>query len=334
MQAVAFIEDGKVVSVEITDQGQNYLTSGNQVIFEGGLSFSELSVTVDAEDPDGVIDRVVLFENGKQIGSDTLPPFNFIWKAGPMGYYDLVAEATDNQGNKNVSKILRRDVFYSDPPVIELQPITPPTFTAEIDEGSGAITSVEIQFAGLNYHSPPTLSFEDLNGAGAEYLANIDDNGRVTSVTKISEGSGYSLSTRVQALGGLDTVLENAELDFGKALTVGIYAQDDDTMIDPNSFMVFINGEYQSGISVTGLEPNYGFIWQPQALGLYSIRVQVSSADGMSSNSKTFKWKLLIVIPMRLKFLDLIPTKCPIFQALLSLRMWWWPLMYPLNWVS
>ena len=319
MQAVAFVEDGKVVSVEITDQGQTFLNEGSQVVFEGGLPFSEVSITVDADDPDGVVDRVILFENGKQIGSDTLAPFNFIWEAGPMGYYDLVAEAIDNQGNKNVSKILRRDVFYSDPPVIELQPITPASFTPVIDEGSGAITSVEIQFPGLGYHSPPQLKFEDPEGTGAEYLANLDDEGRVTSVTQLSEGSGYSPSTKIVALGGLDTVLENAQQDFGKTMTIGVYTKDDDTLIDPNSFMVFINGEHRSEITVSGIEPNYAFIWKPEALGLYSIRVRVSSVDGMSSNSKTFKWKLLIVTPMRSKFLDLIPTKFPIFQLLPSL---------------
>ena len=49
-----------------------------------------------------------------------------------MGYYDLTVEAIDNQGNKNVSHVLRRDVFYSDPPTIELQPISPAVFDLTI----------------------------------------------------------------------------------------------------------------------------------------------------------------------------------------------------------
>ena len=31
--------------------------------------------------------------------------------AGAQGYYDLYLMVTDNQGNRNVSRILRRDVF-------------------------------------------------------------------------------------------------------------------------------------------------------------------------------------------------------------------------------
>ena len=101
MTAQAFINDaGEVASVVITNQGEGYLPVGNTVTFQGGFVFSETSLLVEASDPDGAVEQVILYENGIKVADDAVAPFNFIWESGAMGYYDLTVEAIDNQGIK------------------------------------------------------------------------------------------------------------------------------------------------------------------------------------------------------------------------------------------
>ena len=256
MTAEAFINDsGEVYQVVITNQGEGYLPVGNTITFQGGFVFSETSLLVEASDPDGAVEQVILYENGVKIADDAIAPFNFIWESGAMGYYDLTAEVIDNQGNKNVSHVLRRDVFYSDPPTIELQPISPATF--DISTAGGIITDVNIAYPGYGYHTPPQLIFEDTNGSGADFVASIDENGRVDNISLVSGGSNYTNQVSVRASRGLDTILSNYRLDFGKSLAIGVYADDEDSIIDPEAFKVFVNGVHEPILKVSGSTPNY-----------------------------------------------------------------------------
>ena len=117
MTAEADIANGQVVDVRITNIGTDYFNMSNVVTFEGGFPFEETSFTVQAEDQDawGEVEQVTLYANGVAIASDSIKPYEFQWGAGAQGYYDLYLAATDNQGNVNTSRVLRRDVFL--PPV-------------------------------------------------------------------------------------------------------------------------------------------------------------------------------------------------------------------------
>ena len=55
-------------------------------------------VRAEATDPDGNIAEVRLFENGKIIGSDFQPPYEFLYKATGFGSYTLHIQAVDNLG--------------------------------------------------------------------------------------------------------------------------------------------------------------------------------------------------------------------------------------------
>ena len=60
---------------------------------------------------------------------------------------------------------------------------------------------MDISYPGYGYHTPPQLIFEDINGSGAEFVASIDENGRVDTVTLVSGGSNYTGQTTVRASG-------------------------------------------------------------------------------------------------------------------------------------
>ena len=83
--------------------------------------------------------------------------------------------------------------------------------------------------------------------------------------------------------------MSNYRLDFGKSLAIGVYADDEDSIIDPEAFKVFVNGVHEPSLTVSGSTPNYSLTWMPEKLGLYSIRVLGASVDGMVANSRNLE---------------------------------------------
>jgi phosphatidylserine/phosphatidylglycerophosphate/cardiolipin synthase-like enzyme len=62
-----------------------------------------VTISADATDSDGTVDRVEFFANGSSVGSDTTSPFSIVWNASAPGNYSLTARATDNRGGQTTS---------------------------------------------------------------------------------------------------------------------------------------------------------------------------------------------------------------------------------------
>ncbi|MEL0099709.1 MAG: Ig-like domain-containing protein, partial [Opitutae bacterium] len=235
----------------------------------------------------GEIKEVSLYENGKRLSTDAIAPYEFLWGAGAQGYYDLYLMVTDNQGNKNVSEILRRDVFPSEPPSFTFQPVSPAEVSTDnlLDNGSVRTGDHNLTFAGAGYHVAPEVVITDSNGTGATGYALIDENGSVVDINITNGGQGYTSDASIRLSGGLDTSLNPIQLEFGKTLNLGIYAYDADTMINPLGFKVFINGAENADLQVSGNTPNYFLSWTPRFSGFFSIRVEGTTVDGEEAST-------------------------------------------------
>src|SRR5690606_1376509 len=78
-----------------------------------GTSFSPpatISVTVEANDPDGTINKVELFDGTKKLAEATVAPFSFTLTDLPAGTYNLHAVATDDLKASTKSAILEVSV--------------------------------------------------------------------------------------------------------------------------------------------------------------------------------------------------------------------------------
>lgn len=78
-----------------------------------GTSFSPpatVSVTVEASDPDGSIEKVELFDGSKKLAEATVAPYSFTLKDLPAGTYKLKAVATDDLKASTTSAILEVSV--------------------------------------------------------------------------------------------------------------------------------------------------------------------------------------------------------------------------------
>src|SRR5262249_41339857 len=74
-----------------------------------GASFpfgSDVTITADARDPDGVVSRVDFFAGATLLGTVTPVPSNLVsitWSNPPVGNYVLTAKATDNDSGMTIS---------------------------------------------------------------------------------------------------------------------------------------------------------------------------------------------------------------------------------------
>jgi hypothetical protein len=71
-----------------------------------GASFTTpatIPVTVNANDSDGTITSVQLYQNGALLYQTNASPLSFNWQGVPVGSYTLTAVATDNSGNSQTS---------------------------------------------------------------------------------------------------------------------------------------------------------------------------------------------------------------------------------------
>ena len=224
---------------------------------------------------------MTLFVNGAPLQVDRFPPYEFEWPTGAAGYYDIFFEVLDNQGNRNVSSVMRREVFYSEAPQFDFQPASPAIVSANLDtNGSWEKETISISYSGTGYHVPHQVVFFDpqQSGDGASGYAMIS-NGKVSDVQITSEGTGYSQNSEIRLVGGLSTALKPIRMELGKTLPLGIYAYDPDSMINPLGFVLDINGEEMDTV-ITGSDPNFSFLWTPMVPGDYDLRVRGSSVDG------------------------------------------------------
>ncbi|HEY4248180.1 MAG TPA: LamG-like jellyroll fold domain-containing protein [Lacunisphaera sp.] len=80
-----------------------------------GASYDDpanFSINASASDPDGSIAKVELFQNGSRVGQSLSTPFTFAISGLPMGIYDFVARATDNQNSAVDSAPVRITVVH------------------------------------------------------------------------------------------------------------------------------------------------------------------------------------------------------------------------------
>jgi hypothetical protein len=279
--AVIDPDRGILTAVNPTNNGEGYYQTGNRVTLEGGFPLEVRTFRVRASDEDGSVVQVTLFVNGAPLQIDRFPPYEFQWPSGAAGYYDVYFEVLDNQGNRNVSSVMRREVFYSEAPEFEFQPASHAEVSDQVDgNGSWELGTLLPSYAGTGYHSPPNVVFFDpqQTGSGALGYAKITG-GKVTEIQITNKGNGYSDDSEIRLIGGLNTALDPIRMELGKTLPLTIYAYDQDSMINPVGFVLEVNGEEMDTL-ITGSDPYFSFLWSPDVSGDYDIRVRGSSVDG------------------------------------------------------
>ena len=127
-------------------------------------SFQTLNIEVNANDPDGWVNKVEFFVNGNFIGEDTGAPYQILYNFDQSGTYNIIAIATDNAGttsvmNINNNVIIEVDIDNFPPEVLMTSPADGASFTpfdvielsADAEDADGDIQQVEFFINGTSY---------------------------------------------------------------------------------------------------------------------------------------------------------------------------------------
>ena len=110
-----------------------------------------VTISADASDSDGSIDRVEFYVDANLVATDTSAPYSTTWTA-TQGSHDIYATAYDNlQANSNsITATISVTSQTNQPPTITLDPVANNikpgdnvTFTATASDSDGSVTSVE-----------------------------------------------------------------------------------------------------------------------------------------------------------------------------------------------
>lgn len=142
----------------------------NNTNFEPG---SDITITVDAEDSDGTVDKVEFFEGGvNKLGEDTTAPYSFTWTGYEEGAYTLTAKAIDNEGGSRTS--LSTNITVS---------VAVDVAGVSLTGGDGALA------VGGTLKLEPVFSPSDATNKNVSYesddtsIATVDEDGLVTAIS-------------------------------------------------------------------------------------------------------------------------------------------------------
>lgn len=115
-----------------------------------------ITISASASDRDGNITLVEFFDGNIKLGEDTSEPYNFEWNNAVIGVHELIAKATDNNGEITVSSIVNITVSSSGLTYC----------LAKGEKGTEAI--VNVVFSGINKSSGRgTSGYEDYTNQSA-----------------------------------------------------------------------------------------------------------------------------------------------------------------------
>ena len=207
---------GRVISVEINDQGLDNQTPYDPVaFFTGGLPYSEVMLNAYTEDPDGFIKEVSFYVNGVLMPAgegiyknpDSFSPYQMLWSPEGPGIYELYATVEDSDGNVITSPVIRREATLSQPPTVEFNPrdrafgfLRPESLN---DDGSIRLDDIDsallpentLVYRGHGYHSFPEIEFQGMDGLGSGAVGEVIlEDGQISGI-KIKRDSNDQLQT-------------------------------------------------------------------------------------------------------------------------------------------
>ncbi|MEO8425632.1 MAG: Ig-like domain-containing protein, partial [Verrucomicrobiota bacterium] len=163
---------------------------------------ANITVNSTANDSDGTIIKVELFNGSALLGTDTASPYNFVWNNVGVGSYTLTAKATDNTGVVTTSSpinITVNPLANQSPAVSITSPANGATFTAPANitvnstasDSDGTISKVElfngITLLGTDTGSPFSFTWNNVAAGSYTLTAKATDNaGAVTTSNPIS----------------------------------------------------------------------------------------------------------------------------------------------------
>jgi gliding motility-associated-like protein len=260
----------------------NLTAPANNATFTAG---SSITLTANAADANGSVNKVEFFNGATKLGEDTASPYNYLWTNVPAGTYKLTAKATDNQAGVTTSRAINIIVNVANtlPAVNITSPannasFTPGTvtITANATDANGAISKVEFYNGnikiGEDLTNPYTFAWTNVPAGTYTLTAKAIDNqqGVTTSVPVIIKVAAPNVLPTV----ALTAPANDASFTAGSDITITATASDHNGSVTK---VEFYNGAVKLGEDNTS---PYSFVITNAAVGSYLISAKATDNAG------------------------------------------------------
>ncbi|NJO89394.1 MAG: hypothetical protein HC831_10890, partial [Chloroflexia bacterium] len=161
-----------------------------------------INISAVASDTDGTVSKVEFYVGSTLLGTDTQSPYTASWTANLSGTFNIVAVATDNDGQSTTSEavtIIVKPSGNNIAPTVELtSPVNGATFTegetitvsANANDSDGTITSVEFLAGstslGIDTNAPYSISWSTASKGSYSITAIAIDNKNAAATSSTS----------------------------------------------------------------------------------------------------------------------------------------------------
>lgn len=268
---------------------------------------SNMIISADVSDSDGVIARVEFFADGQKLGEQNLPPYRFAWQPS-VGVHTIMVTATDDTSAKSSTTPVMITASNSVPPPASNQAptisITAPANNASVTVGTviniaasaadsdGTVAKVEF-FANGNKlgeaaQAPYTYSWANAAAGTYNIAAKATDNLGLAATSA-------AISVKVNAFVvpppppsnppptvNLTAPANNASVNVGTAINISATATAADANGTVSKVEFFANGAKLGEDTQTP----FTFVWANAAAGAYSITAKATdNADAATTSA-------------------------------------------------
>lgn len=252
---------------------------------------STVTITANASDSDGTVNKVEFFNGSTKLGEDLTSPYNFSWATVPAGTYSISAKATDNRSGVATSSPISITVANANtPPVVAL---TGPanngvfpvgsiiTLTANASDANGTVSKVEF-FSGAtklgeDTSSPYSFAWNNVPAGTYSITARATDNqGATTTSSAVSITVSNGNNPPVVSI---TSPANNAVFTAGATVTITANASDSNGSV---AKVEFFRGTIKLGEDATS---PYSFNWTNVAAGSYVLTVRATDNQGAVNTS-------------------------------------------------
>ena len=254
----------------------------NQSVFPPG---GVITLTANAADSDGTIQKVEFFSDGTKLGEKTSIPYSFSWNGAATGPHALTAKATDNNGAQTVSATVNIRVNAApsatmtapaNGSVVQAGSVIP--LAANASDSDGTIAKVEF-YAGATKVGEDTTApyqFNWSNAAAGHYSLTaraIDNDG--------AQGTSAPINLTINAPPAVAITAPAAAQVFNSGATISITANPS----DPDGTVMKV--EFFSGATKIGeaSAAPWTISWPAPAPGLYQLSAVATDDLGAQATS-------------------------------------------------
>ena len=232
---------------------------------------SSITITANASDADGSINKVEFYNGSIKLGESTGSPYSYVLNNPVVGTYLLTAIATDNSGSKTTSSVISVIINANKLPMVNItSPSVNSTFTdpasiainANASDADGSISKVEF-FNGsikLGESSNPPYTFTWNNVIAGTYnltaVATDNLNSKATSTAvQIIVASKVTLTGAIfyrnSGFSGTAVTLVPGNYTIAQLAALGLYDKTISSIVTNGYQVVAYSNDNFSGTSIT-----------------------------------------------------------------------------------